>query len=324
MQRITNSGASALMFLRQKATQQTRQYTLKHQNKIISSKKLGDINRSVPTSLGYMVPSLYSVHNGVIQISKLEGSDTIPRLQSKEIKGNVVAPIHRGKENFTETHVQKGKELFGISNCENSNNLRGWVLEAQHFTGTPTGDYEKGKTTNLVRPKTKYQGGDVGDLASFDKHTAVGQSVIEQTQKSGIDDSELIFVPVNHPAIKKNTLLKEVLKNIKIKSSLSSLDYDLVTRKHGRSEFECIISLQEIIKDKEDGVFCIHANSLLKKCSELHEFFNQSTPKEGSFCIRSTSDLDEFNEPVFNLIPTKFVPPVNDKFEVIAPVEFDD
>ena len=36
------------------------------------------------------------------------------------------------------------------------------------------------------------------------------------------------------------------------------------------------------------------------------------------------SDLDEFNEPVFNLIPTKFVPPVNDKFEVIAPVEFDD
>lgn len=297
--------------------QQVRKYTIKKEEKVLSKDKLGAMSESISSSIGFLTPVAYSVHNGTIQVSKLKDHDTISRIQHKKYERNVSAPIHRGGPSLDKTDASAGQALFGIPDRSFSKKVKEWTLQLQHFTGTPTGEFEIGMKTGIVRPRTQYQGGNRGDMVSFDLHTATAQAIVEKTQKAGIEHSELIFVPVNHPAIIKFELIKNAVEEVERRSELSEKEFQTVVQKHGRSEFESIVTLKAIIKDQEDGVFCIDADSLMRELPTLHAFFSKSVPQEGSFCLRKTSKRDEWNEPVFKLVETEYTPPIDDVFEII-------
>jgi len=294
-----------------------RSITILQKGTVLRSEKLGAIPTTISTSLGPKTPCWFAAMNRTVQVSKFEGEQTIARVQLQDYKGIVSTPVLRGLPSFTEDDVVRVCALLAIPENNQNQDVKKWVLIAQHYTGMPTGQLEKGVRSGIVRAKTQYEGSDRGNIASFDLNTVSAQITATKTQGKEKENLELLFVPVDHPAIVKIHTMFETLKKVEPVSTLDESELAPLLRKYPLSRYEKAVLLKAEVTDRKNGVFCVQATDFTEECKELNRFFKRALPDDGSYCIRKTEETDSYEEPIFELRDNPIVPPYDDEFVLL-------
>ena len=201
------------------------------------------------------------------------------------------------------------------------------IKVSTHFTGMVSID-DKGQAIieysddGRTRPKTDYTPKE--NFVSMEGARGITASlkfIVYKTQPSIQDEKyDLIFIPINHPAISKIHRLSCILSEIKNLSKLSDEEITTIITKHGVSSKEVIVELfDEIAKnDSKNGVFFISAGQFSKQHQKICEFIleNSMIKDHVSYLLEVSKEKDSFNEPILFLQEEQYTPA--DQFNVIG------